>query len=183
MFGQYLKTLLQLILSPRKGWADVAEDAPSPAQVLERGLYPLLAIMSITAFCHGFYSVGKFQIGQALECALGQFLSLFITVMIARGAFESLLPPMQTQRVPLSHIANMPTFCTGILAVIQILANLCPIDLAIFWFLPAFLIIVLWHATDYLDISPDKSAQYTILATVMLIILPLSFNFILSLIL
>lgn len=183
MFGQFLKTILQLILAPRKAWSDVAEDDPNPAQVLERGLYPLMAIMALTAFCHGFYGAEPFQIGRALESALGQFLSLFLTVMIARGAFESLMPPMQTEKVPMARIANVTSFSTGILAVINIIANLCPIDLAIFWFLPAFLIVVLWHAVEYLCIREDRYAQFIILAISVLIILPILFNFILSLVL
>lgn len=183
MFGQYLKTILQLILSPRKAWSDVAEEAPAPAPVLERGLYPLLSIVAITAFCRGFYGHSPFDIGHSLENALGQFISLFLTVMIARGAFESILPPMQTEKVSQDRIANAPSFVTGILAVIQIVANLCPIDLAIFWFLPAFVVVVLWHAVDYLMIKPDKYAQYIILSICVLIALPILFNFILGLIL
>ena len=183
MFGQFLKTILQLILAPRKAWSDVAEDDPNPARVLERGLYPLMAIMALTAFCHGFYGAEPFQIGRALESALGQFLSLFLTVMIARGAFESLMPPMQTEKVPMARIANVSSFSTGILAIINIIANLCPIDLAIFWFLPAFLIVVLWHAAEYLSIREDRYAQFIILAISVLIILPILFNFILSLVL
>lgn len=183
MFLQYLKTLLQLVLNPRKAWADVAEDNPSAAAMTERGFYPLLAIMAATAFCHGFYNPDTFSVSSSLMDALAQFLSLFMTLLIARGALESLLPPMEADGAVYGRNALVPVFCTGLLALINIVANLCPIELAIFWFLPALLIILFWHTIDYLYIKPDSTGTYMSLTTLLLVVVPVLLNFILGLVL
>lgn len=183
MFLQYLKTLLQLILAPRKAWDDVAEDNPSATLMAERGLYPLLAIMAATAFCHGLYNPDTFTVASSLMTALAQFLSLFLTQLIARSVLESALPPLEADRIAYLRNELVPVFCTGLLALINIVANLCPIELAIFWFLPVLLIIVFWHTTDYLFIKTDKTGAFMGLLTVLLVIVPVLLNFILSLVL
>ena len=162
---------------------DVAEDNPSATLMAERGLYPLLAIMAATAFCHGLYNPDTFTVASSLMTALAQFLSLFLTQLIARSVLESALPPLEADRIAYLRNELVPVFCTGLLALINIVANLCPIELAIFWFLPVLLIIVFWHTTDYLFIKTDKTGAFMGLLTVLLVIVPVLLNFILSLVL
>lgn len=190
MFLQYLKSLIELVLSPKKAWGDIAQSSPAPGKALERGLYPLMAIMALTAFCHGFYGglplVPEGTTGIILvqiKVTLAQFIAVFLTVLIARGIFEATIRDMSSGNVPMEHVVTVPIYVTGLLTLIQIIANLCPVDLTLFWFLPAFLTLVLWHARDYLQIASEKSGIYIVMSIGVLIIMPETLIFIFNLLL
>ena len=44
---QYLKNILQLILSPTKGWEDISAAVENPDTVAAKGYYPLLAVEAL----------------------------------------------------------------------------------------------------------------------------------------
>lgn len=179
----FLKNILQLILAPHKAWGDIAEDNRQPSWLQERGLYPLMAVMAITAFVHWFYGSEPFSVAKALESALCQFISLFAGVMVGRAVFEGVLPSLSSQQVPLARTATVPIYCIGVLALFQIVTNLCPIWLTLFWFLPALIIIIAWQARGYLNIAGDKVLAYIFTATATLVVLPLLCMFLFSLLL
>ena len=44
----YLKYLLQLVLSPSSGWEDIEKSNPSPDGLMRRGFYPLLVLTALS---------------------------------------------------------------------------------------------------------------------------------------
>ncbi len=46
----YLKCLLQLILSPRNGWEDIEKGDVSPSRLAVDGFLPLIAITAVSVF-------------------------------------------------------------------------------------------------------------------------------------
>lgn len=179
----FLRNILQLILAPHKAWEDVVTDGRRPSQLLEKGLYPLLSIVALTAFCHGLYDISTFDVAKSLVAALSQFLSLFLGVMAGRALFEAVMPSLWATPVAPARTATVPIYCIGILAVIQIITNLCPIKLTLLWFLPAFLVIVAWQARVYLDVDPRKSGIYIIFAIATVLVLPVAFMIVFNLLL
>ena len=51
----YLRDMVQLLLSPLKGWEDVETDSFEAKTLLLRGLLPFLAITALTVFVKAFY--------------------------------------------------------------------------------------------------------------------------------
>ena len=45
-----LKYIIQLIVSPKNGWDDIADKNPDPEILLTKGVYPLLGIASAPMF-------------------------------------------------------------------------------------------------------------------------------------
>lgn len=45
---EFLKNILQLILSPGNGWEDLSHSKTEPETMLSKGLYPLLGVMALT---------------------------------------------------------------------------------------------------------------------------------------
>lgn len=171
----YLRNILQLILAPHKAWAEIADDDCTPSRLLDRGLYPLLGVVALTAFCHGLYSIEDFDIVRALESAVAQFVALFISVLLGRALFEAIIPALTAagQKVPVSLLATVPAYCMGVLAIIQIIGNLCPVHLLVLDFLPAILVIIFWQAHDYLYIDRYKYAGYAVFGIFTVIVMPL----------
>lgn len=173
---RYLKNMLQLFLSPVKGWEEVARLNESPNKLMDKGFYPLLALVAITAFGEGIYGVDPFDIGKQLLNAINQTLALFLGVMVGRAAFESLLSHFTAQPVNILRAHTVVIYCVGLMAMIQLFINVCPIDLSVLWFLPAFVALVAWQSREYLAIKPDRGGQFFIFAVAVLIAAPLVFN-------
>ena len=55
--AQFLKYLVQLVLSPGKGWDALAEEQPQAEALMHRGLLPLLALTSLSEFAALFSDV------------------------------------------------------------------------------------------------------------------------------
>lgn len=167
--------MLQLFLAPVKGWEEVEHLAESPIKMMEKGLNPLLAIAAITAFCSGFYGSQPFVIGTQLLTALSQFIAYFLGVMFGRVMFESLMSHFTGQPVNTLRAHTVVVYSIGLMTVIRIIRNLCPIDLAVLWFLPAFVAMVIWQSRIYLSVKADRSGQFFIFAVAVLIAAPLVF--------
>ena len=51
----YLKCLLQLILSPRNGWEDIEKGDVSPSRLAVDGFLPLIAITAVSVFVRAMF--------------------------------------------------------------------------------------------------------------------------------
>lgn len=176
----YLKNIIQLILSPSKAWVEIENENTPPSTLLERGFYPLLAVMAITAFLHGAYGIGEFSVGHQLEIAISQFLAMFLGIMIARAALETGLPYVSSSGPQSDKSATLSIYGVSILVLIQIVANLCPISLTVLWFLPAFIIITIWHARKYLQIRKERYGMFVVGSFCSVVLIPLIIDFILN---
>jgi hypothetical protein len=172
---KFLKNMLQLFLAPAKGWEEVEHLNESPLKLMDKGLNPLLAILAITAFCHGFYGSQPFEIGTQLLTALSQFIAYFLGVMFGRAMFESLMPYFTGQPVNALRAHTVVVYAIGLMTVNRIIQNLCPIDLAVLWFLPAFVAMVIWQSRIYLSVKSERSGQFFIFAVAVLIAAPIIF--------
>ena len=52
---KFIGCMMQLIISPGKGWADIDEVGESPQQLATSGFYPLLGITACSAFLPRIY--------------------------------------------------------------------------------------------------------------------------------
>lgn len=180
----YAKNLLQLVLSSRKAWEDIALRPLNPLVLMKNGFYPLLALVACSAVAGQFITPGAFVLSTAIEQALVQFLSLFVSYFVARAAMEWMLPSMADDgRGNLNNASVMALYSLSLFGVIDIIDNLCPVHMAVMRFLPAFIIIVAWQARTFLQIRQSALAYYIIMCIVTLVALPLIIEALLNLLL
>jgi hypothetical protein len=178
---RFIRNMLQLVLAPAKGWEDVAALNDSPTKLLEKGLYPLFAITAITAFAHGFYGSEPFDIGKQIEIALTQFLALFLGVMFGRATFEALIHHFTGQQTEVSRVSTVVIYSIGLMGLIQIISNLCPIQLTVLMFLPAFVAMVVWQSRIYLSVKTEHGGMFLCFGIAVLILAPIIFKELLEL--
>lgn len=161
----FLRNLLQLILSPIHAWNDISKEDEQPEIILSKGLYPLMAIMLITAILNGFFAVGKFDLVLRLQIALSQFIALFVALYAGRTVLESMLPKYNEsgEKDPIGAW-TVAIYITGIMTVIQIVENLIPVELIVIKFLPIFAALILWKANEYLDLETEHTGYFMAIA-------------------
>lgn len=177
----FCKNMAQLVLSPTHGWEDLANE-PTPSQtLLEKGFYPLLALVGITAMTNGLFKAEPYSYVVQLQSAITQVVSLFVSVMLARAAFEALLPSVAECPEDKERFNTVCTYGISLMALIEIIGNLCPTQLAALWFMPVFIVPVIWHARLYLQVEKEKQPTYLLIAFLSIIVMPILFGWLLKL--
>lgn len=178
----YLKYILQLLLSPGRGWDDIGADAPAAPALLRGGLYPLLAIAAITEFLGllwerglGFWSV--------LIRSIVDFGAYFISIFVARLLFELYFPAMCDGDVRKERVSLFIIFSLGIMVVFQIIDNVLPWDIVFLRFLPLYAVLVIYKAENYLGVASHSQMRFLLLGAGATVGVPLVLYYLLLLIL
>ncbi len=180
-FLTYCKNMVQLVLSPTHGWEDLADEGEQPQALLEKGFFPLLALVGITALTNGLYKAGPYSYAEQLQTAIAQVVALFVSMMLSRAIFEALLPGMADCPNDKERFNTVCIYGISLMTLIEIIGNLCPTSLAALWFLPVFVVPVIWQARKYLQVPKDRQPVYLLIVFLTLIAMPMFFGWILRL--
>lgn len=166
----YLKLMLQLVLSPKKGWEDIAQGADPSRRTLLHGLLPMIGMVSLTVFLGAFYELRP-TFGGLLVKAVVAFAQYAITYFIGVTVLSSALPRL-SEGVPVGR-ETIEVFCAyivGLMATIGVLENLLPMDLSLLHFLPIYAIAVMCMGRQYLKVDERNLFRFAAVATVSLIL-------------
>ena len=79
-----------------------------------------------------------------------------------------------------SHIFTLYTL--GLLALISLLVNCLPVTKGMLFFLPFYVALVQWKGTKYMEVKPEKTGIFMIIAILGVLMPPYIFYFLFSLI-
>ena len=177
----FCKNMVQLVLSPTHGWEDVADEPEQPQVLLEKGFYPLLALVGVTAMTNGLYHPEPYSYVLQLQTAIAQVVALFVSMMLARAAFEAILPNVAGCPEDKVRFNTVCIYGISLMALIEIIGNLSPTPLAALWFLPIFIVPMIWQARNYLQVAKERQAAYLLVAFLTIIAMPVFFGWLLRL--
>lgn len=163
--------IIQLILSPKNGWEDLARRNPDPEELLSKGLYPLMGLAAATKFLGLAYH--NDTLAQVLIGAVNVFGTFFITVFIARLIFDMYLNKLAETEVDKRRSSTLIVAGLAMMVTFQIIENCLPWGLLIVKFLPLYAILVLSKGTEYLGLSKRKELKFTALSGFSIVAVPL----------
>lgn len=149
----FLKLMLQLILSPAKGWEDVAVGADSPRRTLQHGLLPVAALAGVASLASALYidppSVAMLLI-QGVVVFVKYAGTYFAGVAIMSYALSAFMGKADADH---DRVETFCAYSTGIMALIGVLEGLLPMELTLLQFLPLYVIVVMCYAREYLGVD------------------------------
>lgn len=166
----YLKLMLQLAMSPAKGWEDIAASADTSRRTLIRGLLPVIGVSALTVFIGAFYALRP-AFGPLLIGAVVMFAKYIITYFIGVAVLTFALPRLAGDEIP--ERDKVEIFCAysvGLMAAIGILENLLPMQLSLLQFLPLAVIVVMCLGKNYLHIDDGRIFQFAAVVTLSLVL-------------
>lgn len=178
----YLKFLLQLVLSPRNGWEDIEKAAISPAKLLGQGFYPLIAVAALSVFAQGIF-LHHFVFMKLFMRMIITFVVYFISYFF--GNFVLSMTPVIANNPAYDEEERAQTFTLytlGLLAVITIIMNFLPITPLVLFFLPCYVALVQWKGCAYMRVPPEKHGLFMTVAILGVLLPPYIFYFVFSLI-
>ncbi len=183
-FLYYLRDSLQLILAPAKGWEDVSADGLDDTALLKKGLIPFLVLTALSSFVGMFSDVDVLFIS-ILQQSIITFIKYFATYYLACLVFTLYLPSCISGEFSLKKCHTYITYGITLLAVVNIIENCIPVELAVVYIMPIYVLYILWRGLRYMSVSFDGVGTF-LLITILSILLPpyalqYLFNFVLSL--
>ncbi len=177
----FIGHLLQLIISPNKGWEDISSRGDDPNNLTRQGLYPLLGIAACSVFARLIFI--DLTITSLVQQALIEFIRFFLTYFIASFVMSLTLIKVVDGKPNEKKYCTFIIYNIGILTIISIINNCLPFELSLIQFLPLLVVITMWTGARYISVNKDKLVQFTAISILSILIPPYLlhylFNFIL----
>ena len=167
---KYLKHLFQLILSPGHGWEDIARSRIDYRALASSGFYPLTAVTAVTTFMEPVYHETA-TLSTTLMSAIVTFVMFFLGYFVATFLLSIFLGAALESKPSEQRYHTFTLYAMGLLELIAIIANFVPIPLAITFFLPVYVAIVMWKGARYLGVRDDSMPRFVVV-TLLCVLAP-----------
>lgn len=179
---RFLRHILELIISPARGWEDVSRDSENPENLCRDGLYPFFAVMAATCFVRLAYAHDDATVTTCLEQAITLFAVYFAMtfvgpVILMAGIDRGEMTDGEPNR---KRVATLCVYCLAVMALCQMIANFIPHVYAVIQILPVYVLLLIGKSRRYIGILPDKELQYLLLAGAVIIGITLVLSYLLG---
>lgn len=182
MLLYFLRDMIQLILAPVKGWEDVSGDGFDSRELLTRGLIPFLVIVALSVFVRLFYVVDGTFVAALQQCIVC-FLKYFASFFLASFVFTIYLPTMVDGGLNMTKCHTFIIYGIGLLALVNFIENIVPVELAIMYIMPVYVLYILWRAIRYMSVTFEGVGRFLIMTLCAVILPPYLIQYLFNLIL
>ncbi len=169
--GVFLKYLFQLVLSPGHGWEDIGRARQHPRVLAATGFYPLTALTALSVFAgkiyHSMLTLQDMLIDAVITFMM-YFLGYFTGTFVLSVGLAAILDINADDR----RCQTFSIFVMGLLEIIAIIGNIIPMTLAITWFLPCYVAIIMWKGCAYMEIPRENTGRFMLIAVPGVLIPP-----------
>lgn len=169
----YIKQLLQLLLSPARGWEDVSAAALPPDEIQRRGFYPWIGIVAASQFLNLIHDHHD-SFFTLLQGAVAISGALFISLYLARLFLDITLPQHIGGDVNFAKINIFANYLIGLIGLYHIIANAMPASMTFLHFLPALSLLVIFKSVTFIGIKEDNIVVFLVLAGIATIAVPIA---------
>lgn len=167
----FLKCLLQLILSPGMGWEDISHQGRERSELLKSGFFPLVCITAASAFVPLFYTDGPTVI-EAFIHAVILMVSLTAGFYLAGFVMPLMLPDCTGGDYNEKRTSTFIIYSTALMSIMILVQEVLPFDIGVTWFLPVYVAIVMWKGAKYMGVRPARQGYFVVLAVGSVIVPP-----------
>lgn len=176
----YLKLMLQLAMSPTRGWEDIATSADDSRHTFFAGLLPLILLASAAVFVDVIYHPHT-SIATIIISAIVTFLKYAVTYFVANAILVNTLPRMTDDG--LVNRDDVGLFCSysiGMMVIIGIIETLLPMEITLLQFLPLYVVAIICLGRKFLNINSASIGRFAAVSITGIIIPVFLFDFLLK---
>lgn len=182
MFLHYLRYMLQLVLSPKHGWEDVAYDNPPLRSLMVSGFVPWLVVASVSALVP-FLRTGDAAGLAMVIAAMVMFLKYFVTYFFAGFLFQLFIPALSKGAYNEQNCNVLLVCSIGLLAFISIIKNCVPVDMPVVNFFPLYVLLIMWRGNRYLKVPKANGFKFAALCFASTLLPPMLLQMLFNLLL
>jgi len=175
------QNIAKLIISPKVGWEDISVTHTPAGRVLAGAYYPLLAALAVSCFVAMLYD-RTLTLSTTLMTAIILFSAYFVTYFITDYLLGGFYPELSKTEGSSQRLADFVAYCLIYLVLLVIIGNVLPIDFTPIFFLMIYVVWIVYRGSEFLGIKENKRWKFTLIASAMLLFIPLIIEWFLKLI-
>ena len=173
----YIKNILLLIAMPGDAWESIKKHIVPAQALLAAVLYPLLALLAVTAFAEMFYRE-EATLAYCIQKAIIDFAKFFfayhISSYILTGFFSSIVNDKETANRVNTAIAYVLT----VLVILNIVNNLLPTPWIFINVFYLYAFVLMRKAADFISVKSSNVFLY--ITAAFAIVVPFFIGFVLN---
>lgn len=170
-----------MLFSPNKGWQNANKERDAHDEFINNFLFPIFGFISITTFIGSMWLTEEGGIHYALKMTIAVVASLFGGFYIASLLVNELFPKYGM----IKDIKIAQRFVGYSSIAIYLLYFVMPMlsGLGILWIFALYTLLLTHSGTNYfLDIEKNKRVAFSVISFLVILLSPMSLNYLLSLI-
>lgn len=171
--ASFFQNLVQLVLSPARGWEDISAQMTPPSRLASAGMMPIAWAAGAAWLLQPLYISSGTGWGAAAVMALATVASYVVTLHVLGPFFLSAAGALTDAGEGSPHkFATVQAYVLALLAACQTLVNALPWHMELLYILPAGVSLVLWKAERYLGIREENTIKFYAWGCVLVILPP-----------
>lgn len=170
-YATYAKQLLQLVLSPSRGWEDIAAANADPTQVSAKLMMPCFVVAAASEMLSMLFDADV-NLSDAAIDAVVTFVAYFVSFAIAVQAFRTRLGKYIDGEPDKDRNLIVIVYTMTLLALSTIICNFTPISAIISYILPLLVGLVAWKSAPLLQVKQDREFGFAGFVMVFLALPP-----------
>lgn len=149
---------------------------------MRRGFYPLCGVAAATEFVQLAYPGGGSFVA-VFKLAVITFCAYFASLYLSRMVLDSLLPKVTEGEMSERRTSTSILMCLGLMLMIEIVQNLLPTTITLLQFLPIYVLLVYYKASEYLAVRKDCEMNFVMTGLLTVVGMPIVLRWLLGMIL
>lgn len=181
MFSNIVNRLIALIFKPTEAWARLKQKEEDHETFLSRYLYPLIGCIALAAFLGVLFSRKEFNFEIALKSAIKMLLSSGGGFFMAVYMLNELWNVVFKRSKDLKLWQYFVGYASSLMFVLSIVVALLP-EFYFLRILVLWTVYIIWEgAVGYMEVMENEQLKFTLIASGIIIGMPLVIDFLLFL--
>ncbi|HJE39082.1 MAG: hypothetical protein C7K11_02185 [Candidatus Amulumruptor caecigallinarius] len=167
--------MLQLILSPRNGWEDISLDDDRRTYPTAASYYTFIGVVAASWIVQWAYHPDYFHVAKLIELVIVTyavfFVCYFVGTFVMSVALETLVKPGID--IDEHRTRTFTLYALALLSAVLLLGLLLPATTPVIWFLPLYVLVIMWKGARYLRISKHKIRSFVTTALLGVLVPPM----------
>ncbi|MDR1258842.1 MAG: YIP1 family protein [Tannerellaceae bacterium] len=179
MYKELFRQVVYLILNPRQAWQDLAVKEEKNDESLTGFVYPLVGLVAAAAFVGIFFTETDFSVEVALKTSIKALFSSAGGFFLASWLLSEALKGVFRRETDQALCRRFVGYSSVAMFVIHILFSFLPfLPLSRFFFLRVFILfvptmLITWEgAIPYMRMENEQRLKFTLIASLLIVMLP-----------
>lgn|SRR5690554_5770347 len=179
MWRDVFGTMAQLLAAPHTAWREVKRDQKTSHQFLYKYLHPVFGVIALAAFIGGLWFTRDGNLESALKQSIVSVVAVYGGYFIASYVLNETAHRFGLEK-SISRFRQFVGYASVVLYVLHIITSFI-VDFFILWLLVLYTIhVVNTGATFFLQIPEEKRINFSLFASVLIVLVPLLIQLIFS---
>lgn len=174
--------MLQLVLSPKRGWEDIAVDDIPANKLLTGGFIPLIIVDALSCLTGYLYHNDTSTLA-VIASMISSVVMFLVPYFLASFFFSLYIPACTGGTMSMNKNHTFIIYSLSIMVVMDIMTHLLPMVPDMIFLLPIYVLFIMWRGLAYMEVKFDGVISFLVLNILTVLLPPFVINYLFKLIL